>query len=434
MGRIKLAIILFIFSLVIRLYGGLLNNPPFVQGDELQVVEWTRGTRLGEFSTWQGRMDAAVERFMLVPVRATQVIFGDNLAGSRMAHVVIGSLTVSAMFFFAAPFIGDFAATVAAFMFSVNHVHVYFSRNLSAAATQSTLAYALAVAFGLAGRHNPLCWVFAGAAAGWGARTYPMGWLILPLLLATLVLWRKDFEIKRFLLMLLTIFTTFLLSCGDWLLWMIKSYPFTVRHVAQQQIDTSEGLLRHTYLSFMAFWTTLDNGGNYASRMVAVDTITGCLFIAGIIFAILKWRTRPAQFFLIWFPPLLSFVVFSTKGIGYYRLMPAIMCACYVSSWALCEFLPKLTGLKISKVFIIFIMASITYLNLQYALVQFPADTGNSEIAKGLRVIEKLCNNGKVSQEDIVWFKDGYFLRLLRVQCPDKAGELELVIKNISPA
>lgn len=420
---IAACISLAVTSLLVRLWGGLGVNPTFLNADEVQVIQWAQSIALDKPSTWQGRMDAAVELVMLVPIRATQVLFGSTIEGSRMAHVIIGSLTVVAFFWFARWLIGDFAGWIAGLLLAVNHVHVYFSRNVTAAATQSTLAAALVLAFGLAGMQRPVFWVLTGLALGWGLRTYPMGWPLLPLLFASFWLWRHELPRPRWFLMMGVVFGVAVLTCSDWVLWMIRHYPKSMEHVTQQRVVSVDGRLFHMWKSITGFWVTCDHAGNYGASIPALDPVTGGLFLAGIGYALWRWRTPAGRFFLLWFPVLMGPVLLSKNVPGYYRIMPALLCACLVSAWVLCAAAHAAVRPVVARTLVLIVVALSACFNFHYTFVKYPAETSQWPTSQGLLVVQKSCRSHSISQADRdYWLGPNapkYYLQLFQIQCPD---------------
>lgn len=421
-----------LISLLVRTWGGLGTNPPYLNSDEVQVILAARHIELDKPATWQGRMDAAVEMMMMVPVRTTQVLFGDTVEGSRMAHVILGSLTIVALFGFARWLIGDFAGWIAGFLLAVNHVHVYFSRNLTAAATQSTLAVALVLAFGLAGMHRPACWVLAGMALGWGVRTYPMAWPLLPLLIASFWIWRRELTRPKLLVMLAVVFGFTALTCWDWATWMVHKYPYSLKHLTQQRV-ASQGMQAagaQAWKALVHIWVGREPpNGNYGASMPALDPVTGGLFFAGIGYALWRWRTSPGRFFLLWFPVLMLPVMLSKTGPHHYRLMPAILCACVVSAWVLCDAAHALVRPVIARSCVLIVVAVVAYFNLHYVFMKYPSETGGTTTSQILAVARRVCRSGSISQsERAVWLNPQappYFRQLFQIQCPDLLKRIE---------
>lgn len=387
-------------------------------------------------------------RIFLVPVRATQVVFGDDLAGSRMAHALFGTITVVAMFGFGRRLIGDFAAWCAALLLATSHVHVHFSRVIAAASTQSAAAFAL-IMWGLTRMRDPRSgvgtWIATGLALGWGVQTYQLAFGYPVLLVCTVWAWRGALPTRRWWLILLVVFASAAPVCFDWAWWYWQNYPQSVEHVASVSVtsrnfrpqagqDWETKISEHIRRGLTMFWSGRDPIDNYAASIPVLDPVTGVLFAAGIAYTVWNWRTPTSQFVAIWFPALMIGAVFlASNNPSYHRLSAPLLCVFLVSAWVLSDVAHWLVRPAIARSIVTVLIGIIAYLNLHYTFVQYPAESRNYSTSQALVMVRRICQEPVLSDADRAYLLQpgfNYPLRVLRLQCPNHEKAL---MATISP-
>ncbi|MEA3375865.1 MAG: glycosyltransferase family 39 protein [Chloroflexota bacterium] len=319
-NRLELAglSLLLLLALAVRAYN-LEYIPANLGGDEgsqgadaLELVEAPLGN---PFSTgW-----FSVPTMSFLAYGLSMRIFGATVGGLRALSAVIGTATVLTTFLLARELWGDRAAWFSAVMLASSHYHVHFSRlgsNQVADGFFVTLTLWLLVR-GLQTR-RPVAFAAAGAAAGLGWYGYSGARLVgvVAACYAGLqALWRHRF-VARYGHLLVIMLAAALLVLTPLLLHYVAhpaelvSRPRQVSIFAsgwlqreQQMTGRSAAslLLQQLWRSISAFNYTLDPTFWYRPSIPLLDSVSGALFIVGLVWTIGHYRWPSNSLLLTWF-------------------------------------------------------------------------------------------------------------------------------------
>ncbi len=246
-------------------------------------------------------------------------VFGESVAGLRALSALVGTLTVLTTFLLARELWGRRVAWLAAVVLTCSHFHVHFSRlgsNQIADGLFITLALWLLVR-GLRLRRG-IYFALAGAVVGSGWYGY-FGARLIGIVVALYLAWRVVVEYRflaRYGRLLLIMLVAALLVVAP-LLFHYAGNPdalssrsrqvnlFTSGWLAREQAltgrSTASLLLGQFWKSVSAFHYTLDPTFWYRPAIPLLDSISGVLFVLGLLWATARRRWPANGLLLLWF-------------------------------------------------------------------------------------------------------------------------------------
>ncbi len=188
LAREELALVglLFVGSLVLR-FLGVDQLPRNFGGDEGSMAlpgrEILQGRPINPFGTgWY-----SVPNLFSYVQAGAMAVFGDTVFGARAQAALVGALSVVATYFLGRCVLGRTWAGVAAFLLTVNHMHLFFSR-LSSNMIEDTLLAPAVLLLLLVGLSSGSWLAFAAAGIGLGFGQYfYFGGRLLPVMAAGVV-------------------------------------------------------------------------------------------------------------------------------------------------------------------------------------------------------------------------------------------------------
>lgn len=425
-------------ALLARTWGGLDHYPGFISGDEVAAaLEARELIDIRDPSTWTEAWvtGGGLMRTTLVPLRAAQVVFGDNLAGTRMAHALLGVITVAAFFGFARRFADDWTGWIAAMMLAVSHVHVHFSRTHGTWGIQSATGMALILwgairARDASSRAAWLCWsALTGLFLGWAVQTFQNAFPFPIFLLITLWFWRRDMKFSWWRTAMVIIVCAVPL-CAHWAWWYYSHYPESFEHVATQNIfsasyraQVGEPWARmafdRTVECLLFWWHGQDQLEHYHASIAALDPVSSALFAGGLLLAAWQWRSQLTWLAALWVPPLLmSGVIMSVYPPSYHRMTAPIMLILLLSANFLTTVTRRLPPVW-DRVVGIALLVMIGGYNMNYVFRRFPAEIESDPKHQALVRAYDLCRAG-TDWRSIDSATDNYLQMIVRLQCGAK--------------
>ena len=327
---------------------GATSVPTDVHGDEGEVA--LHALKVRDSGQWNwfnlGDFYLIPELFFLIP-GWVMWLFGDNLFGARMAGALIGIGTIPVFYLLARRILHPTPAALATFLFATTPYFIHFSR-IGIGYNQTTLLTTAALYFFVRGLQDAggRSFALAGFFSGLGFFSYQATHLLLPLLLASLALLFLTrnisfrFVVKAAFAFLLTLWVTISPLVGNYL---IDSSAFLsransvslfseegrniIRQDYPEPITLPELLQGQIERSWLAPISMPDRSPylvnhRYGGMLAPIPAI---LFVAGLLFLLLKLRNAWAQLLLFWtFSTLTVGSAFTNSAPAYQRLVGSI--------------------------------------------------------------------------------------------------------------
>jgi len=256
-------------------------------------------------------------------------VFGETVAGLRALSALIGAATVLTTFLLADELWGRRAAWLAGVLLACGHYHLHYSRlalNNIGDGLLITLALWLVARAMRTG--SPLQFALAGVVVGAGWYAY-FGARLIGVIIVAYVVWRAVArriwrerasssvgttiwrKVRPWLVLVgaaLVVTAPLMLHYAahpdDWDARSRQVSIFASGWLAQEQVITGRSaaslLLQQLWKSVSAFNYTLDPTFHYHPSIPLLDTISGVLFLAGVIWAALHLRHLPNALLLLW--------------------------------------------------------------------------------------------------------------------------------------
>lgn len=316
-GELGIFLLILGLTATLRLWN-LAEIPAMLHGDSaecgiqgLKILEGNVKDVFG-FSRWYYTPYPAY-----LPYTASFALVGKTVLGLRLPSALTGTLCMIPLYFLVRGWLGARAAQIATILFALSHAAIHFSRiglwNIQALFLALIGFTALAAAIRKASATRAS---WAGIAAGLGFYTYTGGRLILIVLVALLALQLLFGERRRWL----NIVGFFAVGFAVAITPMIFNYvtdpdvieadransvlvfaESTRAHVESTTGETSRsGILRvQTIRSLEGFFNQSDRSGQYGGGPLTSPTIA-VLILAGIIFALFRFRETESRLVLLW--------------------------------------------------------------------------------------------------------------------------------------
>jgi 4-amino-4-deoxy-L-arabinose transferase-like glycosyltransferase len=244
----------------------------------------------------------------------TVEVVGRNLTGLRLVSVVIGTLTVAAVYLLGRQILDRPTALLGALLLAALPPHVVFSR-LALNNIADPLFGTLAVAFLLRGwrRGEPLNYALAGTLLGFTQYFYEAGRLVFPVLVSGAIVW-FGWQERRTVWALLKQHTPMLLAAlalalPVYLTLIANELPLTPRaaHIGMElndwveklAADDWEGVARHLLNPWLVFVYQPEDIPYYGGGQPMLLPWLVPFFLLGLFSLLAHWR-RPAVLLLFW--------------------------------------------------------------------------------------------------------------------------------------
>jgi len=252
-----------------------------------------------------------------LPYTASFALVGVSILGLRLPSALVGTLCMIPLYFLVRGWLGRRAAQIASTLFAFSHTAIHFSRiglwNIQSLFL-ALIGFACLAAALRKGSAVLAAW--AGIVAGLGFYTYTAGRLILVVSVAVLGS-QLLFGPRRRLVRVGALFAAgFVVAMTPMMISYAKApealdsdrtgsvfalAESTRAHVESVTGETSpSGILRvQTIRSLRGFYSLGDRSGQYGGKAL-VSPVTAALMLAGILFALLRFRETESRFVLLW--------------------------------------------------------------------------------------------------------------------------------------